>query len=129
MAVDNGHKDVVKLFLTSSNANPNIQSKQEGWTSLHAAQDKNYFEIGRVLLRYGADADIQSNEGVTALHRAVFLNHIEFAKLLVNDGKAELQKKTKAGRKAIQIASELGHQEIYNFLFKKGLRRMFSSKA
>ncbi|GMH37617.1 hypothetical protein BSKO_05490 [Bryopsis sp. KO-2023] len=128
VAVDNGHRDVVKLLLTATNANPNVQSK-DGWTSLHAAQDKNYIDIGRVLLKYGADPDIQSAEGVTALHRATYLNHLEFATMLVSDGKADLQKKTKAGRRAMQIASDLGHQEIYNYLFKKSLRRMFKSRG
>lgn len=34
---------------------------QGGWTPLHAAQDKNRVDIGRLLIKSGADPDIQGD--------------------------------------------------------------------
>ncbi|GMH37470.1 hypothetical protein BSKO_05343 [Bryopsis sp. KO-2023] len=127
VAVDNSLKDVV-MHLLGARADPNAQSK-DGWTPLHVAQDKNDLEIGRMLLDYGANPDVTGQDGVTALHRAAFQNHLEFSKLLVDVGHADLSKRTmpkgEPGRKAIQIASDYNHHEIYNLLFRRGLKRMF----
>lgn len=34
---------------------------QGGWTPLHAAQDKNQIDIGKLLIKFGADPDIQGD--------------------------------------------------------------------
>ncbi|GMH37558.1 hypothetical protein BSKO_05431 [Bryopsis sp. KO-2023] len=137
VAVDNCHGDLVELLLRETNANPNVQSRINeesersggGWTPLHAAQDKGRLDIGRMLLKYGADPDVQGDDGATALHRACFMGNAEFAMMLVTEGNASLNKKmTKSGRKAIRIASDNNHTELYNFLYWQGLQRMLKTK-
>ncbi|GMH37615.1 hypothetical protein BSKO_05488 [Bryopsis sp. KO-2023] len=135
VAVDNGRADVVDILL-KANPDPNAQSN-DGWTALHAAQDNDHIDIGRMLLKSGADPDIAGQDGITPLHRAAFQNHIQFTQLLVEEGAADLHRKTmpkgETGRKAIDIASDMNHSELYSYLFKKrvknGMQSIFGRKS
>ncbi|GMH46172.1 hypothetical protein BSKO_14140 [Bryopsis sp. KO-2023] len=128
VAVDNGHLLIVDALLDAG-VNINIQSK-DGWSALHVAQDKNDIQVGRILLRRGANPDLTGKGGVTALHRAAHLNHLEFARMLVEEGHADVKKRTtppgSRGRKAIQIACDHRHDELYSLLFKHAFKRMLS---
>eukprot|EP00210_Caulerpa_lentillifera_P005555 g5314.t1 len=127
VAVEMGHSDMVTHILKQPTLQLNIKSKQ-GWTALHVAVDQDNVEIGKLLIQAKIDVDATSEDGITPLHRAAYANKLEFGKLIVEKGKADLNVKTKMGRKAIQIAGEKGNYDFYNYLHWKSLQYLFRKK-
>ncbi len=58
-AARNGDADIVK-FLLSRRADVNARAAY-GHTALHSAGERNNVEVGRILLKHGADPALESN--------------------------------------------------------------------
>ena len=90
MAVIRKHVDksmavpVIRQLLEHG-ADPNICDSYHS-TPLHQASFLGWFEVGRLLLSYGAKVDEKDDEGMTPLRLAVANEHEEMTKLLLEHG-------------------------------------------
>lgn len=74
----------VKYLISLNKININAQDKY-GWTALHHACDRTYFEIVRVLLEAGADPNIQTPYGYLPIHKAIVLGYYNKKLVTIRD--------------------------------------------
>lgn len=72
MAVNEGDTDAMEKAYDEG-ADPNDKTQRSGYQPIHLAAAIGHIEALRLLIKYGADVDAQTNEGVTPLHYAA--NH------------------------------------------------------
>lgn len=78
-------KKVKKLIKQKGSEIVNEKDKN-GYTALHYAARNNYFEICKVLVRYGADTNATTLSCLsTPLHRASYMHSTEVVKLLLEN--------------------------------------------
>ena len=110
-AVDKNHTDLVRAFLEAG------ARKGAALDSLLTiALKRQNPDIVSLLLRYGADAN-REDGGVPMLHMAADSGRLDLVLLLLQNG-ALVHAKDANGRTAIDIAKELGHDNIVNTLLK-----------
>ena len=63
------------------------------------------FEVAELLIKAGADLNLQDEDGDTALMRAIIFNSIEKAKLLIDAG-ADLNIRNEKGRTALDLKDD-----------------------
>ena len=64
----------------------NFSPCKAGTTALTIASGKGYLEVVRLLLNYGADANVKNKDGTSPLHRACEHGHLDIMKLLLDSG-------------------------------------------
>ena len=101
------------------------------WTPLCVACDGGHVRSIRFLIQNGANVNIQSSKkGYTALmdiivHRVfniykhVKVNTLDVVKILVEEGKADLNVKSKSGKTALDYAREKNRVKIVEYLEQK----------
>ena len=57
-----------------------------GYTALMAASEMGYIDIVKLLIKEGADVNVQDDDGITALRRAYKFGHTEIIELLMAAG-------------------------------------------
>ena len=65
----------ILLLLLDAGGEVNVRDKDWGWTPLMYALHANNISIFELLLKAGADPNIQSNNGNTSLHWAILFNY------------------------------------------------------
>ena len=65
----------ILLLLLDAGGEVNVRDKDWGWTPLMYALHQNNISLFEILLKAGADPNIQSNNGNTSLHWAVLFNY------------------------------------------------------
>lgn len=65
----------ILLLLLDAGGEVNVRDKDWGWTPLMYALHQNNISLFELLLKAGADPNIQSNNGNTSLHWAVLFNY------------------------------------------------------
>jgi ankyrin len=104
-----------------------VNSKwMNGFAPLHV---NNGFEIGKLLIKLGADVDQRSEDGTTPL---IYLcNRLKaepaVAMLYIQNG-AHINAQNKAGSTALHGAVRRGHEEIVEALLKSGARKGLKNK-
>ena len=101
-AKDNDVKSMVSLIAADRSSAK--ASNAIGQTGLHVAGIWGNFEVGRVLLKAGADVNAQNQFGLTPLFGAVQGDHLEFAKMLIEAG-ANPRIRASNGKVASDVAS------------------------
>lgn len=83
MAAFMGDIKLLELFL--SRGHPSLVNYQDrdGFTALHKAIPRGYFDCVQVLLNAGSDVGLRSKCGYTPFHYAVLLNELQCAKLIL----------------------------------------------
>ena len=89
-----GYTDIVE-FALKSNANPNVLSKDSGFTPLHFAAQEGHKEIVQLLIDYKADLNAKDSFGNSPLWRAG--NKKEIGLLLVKHG-ADMHQENNYGK-------------------------------
>ena len=120
VASENGHKGIVKLLLECG---VNVDKKTPGgWTALMKASERgdSNLEVIDLLLRYGAQADLQNNEGDSALIVATQNRQTELVIKLVRDHRANVDLKNNKGWTTLMKASQVGYVEVVELLLNHG---------
>ena len=94
-----------------------LEGKERGLTPLLVAASSGATDVGRVLLRLGAERKVFTLEGETPLHRAALQGNEELCKVLLqdgNDGLVNIQDSKK--RTALHRAVEGGHAGLIKYL-------------
>lgn len=113
-AAFNGHTPVVAYLLEHG---ATVDAKDtHGRTALLYASSGNYPETVGLLLREGADANVQGTaEGFTALMMAAAEGHISVVRILLFNG-ASVETVDGDGDTAGKFARENGHSEVLKLL-------------
>uniref|UniRef100_A0A8C5HV32 KN motif and ankyrin repeat domain-containing protein 4-like n=1 Tax=Gouania willdenowi TaxID=441366 RepID=A0A8C5HV32_GOUWI len=106
--------EVVRRLMELGNIN--ICSTQTGQTALHLAVRHGRVVMVRLLLSFGADANIQDAQGTTALMFASERGHTHIARLLLERGQCDLMLANKRGQTALSIATQMSHTDTANLL-------------
>uniref|UniRef100_A0A3Q1FQR7 KN motif and ankyrin repeat domain-containing protein 4-like n=1 Tax=Acanthochromis polyacanthus TaxID=80966 RepID=A0A3Q1FQR7_9TELE len=101
--------EVVRKLMELGNIN--IRSNQTGQTALHLAVRHGRVVMVRLLLSYGADANIQDSQGTTALMFASERGHTHIARLLLERSQCDLSLTDKRGQTALSIAMQGSHTD------------------
>ena len=88
-------------------------------TPLIIAAITEYLECMKVLIREGADLNIQGGNGNTALTAAAIKGHVESVKLLIQAG-ADLDIGDENDRTTLMVAAGFGHVECVKLLIQGG---------
>jgi ankyrin repeat protein len=100
-------------------ADPNQPGAQKR-TPLHKAVGGGHSDIVQLLLENGADTTSLDKGGKTAIHWAALVGSIECAKILLDQGKADLNAKTKMGATACHLAAEDNKIEMLTWFVENG---------
>ncbi len=124
LAIENGRFTILK-FLHENGADITLRTSS-GDNFIYKAVDaydgsKNYLNIIDYLTENGVDADAEMYENKqTALFRATDLQHLSIVKLLVNKGKADVNKKDAWGLSPLHYAARRESYNIVKFLVDSG---------
>jgi hypothetical protein len=80
-----GYSNII-LELIKAGANINIQDNNEADTALIAACGNNHIDAAKILIKYNADINLQSNDGNSALHFAAINRNLKLVCLLIDSG-------------------------------------------
>ncbi len=105
--------------LINQGADVNISDQDALSTPLMWAASHGLYEIGELLLKNGADVNVQNGNGNTALYFAAQWNWAGVAKLLIDNG-AVISIQTNKGWTALCRAAYKGHLEICELLIDSG---------
>ena len=92
---------------------------KDGNTPLHLAAREGNKEEVELLLKGGAQVDLQNEDGHTALHAAAREGNKGVVELLLEKG-ADPNCKDKDGNNALILAADRGHEEVVKLLLKGG---------
>lgn len=96
--------EVAKVLIGASEIDLNIKDNV-GKTPLHRAVDKGNFELAKILIDAGADANGQDVFKKSVLQQTIDMGNFEFAKILIDAG-AKVKKLTKEAKKLMSIDEE-----------------------
>lgn len=82
-AVEEGHVDVVDIFLRSKRISPKARN---GYILFHEAVQAGKCHVAQDFLDYGAPVNLRGRDGKRALHLAADTRNIEMARLLLENG-------------------------------------------
>ena len=112
-----GHKEIVTKFLERG-ARFDIQTKSGGQTALMEAVMRNFEDIVKILLDYGAQDSVQIIGHNTTLIDASALGYQNMVSLLLEYSPL-LNHQDMHGMTALMWAAQSGHTEIVNLLLEK----------
>lgn len=85
LATRDGYLDIVRQLLERG-ADPDLNEGSYGFTPLRIASANGDTKIIKLLLKYGANPNIQIDGGSTALHGAIINNQVKAVKILLQHG-------------------------------------------
>ena len=97
----------------------NVVGRARSVMLAEAAQVGNEDVVNR-LLDQGTSSNHLNSRGLTALHLAAINNHLPIVRLLLEKGRAEIDRRSAEGMTALAIASAKGHKQIVEFLLTRG---------
>lgn len=116
IATEQGHVNVVKLFIKEYKAN--VNSISDGFiTPLHMAAKSGKCELLKVLLDFGADIERTNCKNLSAFHFAVLTGHEEAVELLLNHG-ASINEKNIYDETGLSIAIEKSHTQVAKIIIR-----------
>ena len=86
---------------------------------IEAAQDGNEALVQK-LLDQGTNSNQTNDDGTTALHVAASKNHPSIVRLLLEKGRADIDRRNKDGETALALASAKGYKAVVELLLYRG---------
>ncbi|XP_063300035.1 ankyrin repeat and SOCS box protein 3 isoform X1 [Pelobates fuscus] len=118
LAVESGHKDVVKLLIKHK-ANINGPHSCSGWNPLHQASLMERTDIMQILLESGVDKECEDDFGITPVFIAAqYGKYDSLSVLILHGANVNCQAKDKAT--PLFIAAQEGHKKCAELLLAKG---------
>ncbi|OWF44299.1 uncharacterized protein LOC110458545 [Mizuhopecten yessoensis] len=117
-AVDRIHLNVVNALLDHG-ARVNFACGSMSYRCLQVACKKGSLDMVKLLMRYGADVNLEDHNGKQAVHYASEFGRLEILKELHNNN-ASLSAKDRTDRQAIHYAGIAGSLECVQFLQQEG---------
>jgi ankyrin repeat protein len=105
--------------LIDNGADVNARGDRIEWTPLRMAVQFNNSKMIKLLIKKGADLEIQDSDSLTALHVAVQIGLTEVAKLLIEKG-ADIDARAENGWTPLRIAVQRNKAEMTKMLIQKG---------
>ena len=105
--------------LLNDNVNAQCVKDKYNNTPLHIASLKGYPDVVKVLLKFGANANLENTNNVTPLHNAARKGHYEVVNILLKEG-AVPNKSMKYGFTPLLTASSNGHTNTVELLLDAG---------
>ncbi|KAL3068977.1 hypothetical protein niasHS_015692 [Heterodera schachtii] len=119
-ACSEGHLEIVKLLVEEGKADIEIADSY-GKTALMVACSFQKCDIVRYLIEKGAKVDRTDAKGISSLLSACIDGHLEIVKLLVEGGKADIEKADSViGWSPLMVASFTEKWVIVRYLIDKG---------
>jgi ankyrin repeat protein len=115
IACAEGLIDAVKLFLTLSKLDINMQAGQQKRTALLLASGMGQDEVIGLLIQKGANVNLGDVEDTTPLHFAALHGHVSAARLLIQHG-ADINKTDNKGYTALIWACADNHEAVVDLL-------------
>ncbi|KAL3076185.1 hypothetical protein niasHT_038811 [Heterodera trifolii] len=119
-----GHLEIVKLLVEGGKADIEIEADSViEWSPLMVASKKRKWDIVRYLIEKGVKVDQTNAKGISPLHLACIDGHLEIVKLLVEVGKADIEKAeadSVIGWSPLMVASNIQKWDIFRYLIEKG---------
>ena len=84
-----------------------------------AAQEGNEVLV-RKLLDQGVRSNQTNDRGLTALHVAAYHNHVSIVQILLEKGRADIDRRSDSGETALALASAKGHKTVVQLLLSRG---------
>ncbi|MCJ1426325.1 hypothetical protein MMC29_004228 [Sticta canariensis] len=148
LAAGRGHEKVVQLILSriltrtdqnkpSTLTNTSVVQKEtvQSWRKslntfgiartlmlIGAAQGGNEALVNN-LLDQGTNSNQANDDGSTALHLAASNNHTSIVRLLLEKGRADIDRRNANGETALALASTKGYKAVVEFLLSRGANR------
>lgn len=135
LAINNGNAEmeqlgmaILRLLLEAGDCPNNDYAIALYSSPLHFACQLGYLEVAKLLLRYGADPNMEDADDWTPLHSAAANNRLECAELLIKSG-ALVDAPDLAGWTPLYWAKSNKHEDMVALLEKRGARiTVFSEK-
>lgn len=119
IASQNGHDKVVYLLCSKR---PDLLINYvalNGSTALYVAAENGNLECVKILLQFGADANIGYLAGYTPLYVAAQKGHYSIVETLLKYG-ADVNRKTRRGATSLYVATQNKHKDIIQLLLSYG---------
>lgn len=120
-ACKHGHADLVKLFMLHGLSACTPNTKEQNKTALHYASEHGHDRTVSILLNRGIPADAITTHGWSPLHYAAQGGHVNIVKMLVEQGGADMDKKTRfIALTPLHVAVAEGRFEVVPVLVQMG---------
>ena len=116
LSIRKDDKEIVRKLVNKGKVNT---TDKHGWTPLHVALQYRHTEIVEILLKAGAQADVQTPVGQTPLHVALEHCDVTSARLLLRYGNYK-DSADKSGMTALHLAARNGYKDIVLSLVDQG---------
>ena len=147
LAAGRGHEKVVQLILSRKHARTDqnepstltntlvvpketVQNRKKSWSTLGIDAVRTLMLIGAAqggnealvndLLDQGTNSNQTNDDGSTALHLAASNNHPSIVRLLLEKGRADIDRRNANGETALALASTQGYKAVVEFLLSRG---------
>lgn len=117
-AVISGDTDFVENWLRENDPNDR-KNFWNGWSPLHLAIIGSNVDIIEMLLKKGADIEVEDGKGQTPLHLSVLCKLPDAAKTLL-EYDADIEAKDNKGRTPLDWATKIWYVEIMRILIEAG---------
>ena len=116
-AAASGFDDLIAIF---KNVDLNKRDKL-GYTTLHIAVSNNIPSIVKLLLSFGADSTLKTNEGFSPILLASYLGHEEIVRIILKKT-GSMNQQDLSQRNCLHLACQSGHLSVVQLLLKSGAR-------
>ena len=120
-AIKKGDEEFSKVYKTTTDFDSQFYdiSDSEGWFPIHYAVNYRNKKAVKYLIDADANMDVTAKDGMTPLMLCMIRKEFEILKIIVESGKANLNKLTAKGS-VLHFAAESKNQQMILYLLSKG---------